>query len=119
MRRMWAKGSSIWTKRNCTSWCRPPTKMPDSIKFGTDGWRGVIADDFTFDNVRRVAAAIAAYTLKHEEVRHGLVVGYDTRFSSERFARIAAEVLARAGIPIKLANDYSPTPAISLAVKRL
>jgi alpha-D-glucose phosphate-specific phosphoglucomutase len=93
--------------------------MPDSIKFGTDGWRGVIADDFTFDNVRRVAAAIAAYTLKHEEVRHGLVVGYDTRFSSERFARIAAEVLAGAGIPIKLANDYSPTPAISLAVKQL
>ncbi len=93
--------------------------MPDPIKFGTDGWRGIIADDFTYDNVRRVAAAIAAYTLKHEDARHGLVVGYDTRFCSERFARAAAEVLAGAGIPIKLANDYSPTPAISLAVKQL
>jgi phosphomannomutase len=90
-----------------------------SIKFGTDGWRGVIADDFTYDNVRQVSAAIAAYTLKHEDPGHGLVVGYDTRFGSERFARIAAEVLAAAGIPIKLANDYSPTPAISLAVKQL
>jgi phosphomannomutase len=93
--------------------------MAIAIKFGTDGWRGVIADDFTYDNVWRVAAAIAAYTLKHEDSRRGLVVGYDTRFSSQRFARVAAEVLASAGIPIKLANDYSPTPAISLAVKQL
>ncbi len=93
--------------------------MPAPIKFGTDGWRGLIADDFTCDNVRRVSAAIAAYTLKHEDARHGLVVGYDTRFGSQRFARVAAEVLANAGIPIKLANDYSPTPAISLAVKQL
>jgi len=92
--------------------------VTNSIKFGTDGWRGVIADDFTFDNVRRVAAAIAAYTLKHEDARRGLVVGYDTRFGSERFARATAEVLAGAGIPIRLANDYSPTPSISLAVKQ-
>ena len=87
------------------------------IKFGTDGWRGIIADDFTFDNVRRVAGAIAAYVLKHEDPSHGVVVGYDTRFASPRAARVAAEVLAAAGIPVKLANDYTPTPAISLAVK--
>jgi phosphomannomutase len=93
--------------------------LPTAIKFGTDGWRGVIADDFTYDNVRLVSAAIAAYTLKHEDARRGLVVGYDTRFGSPQFARIAAEVLAGAGIPIKLANDYSPTPAISFAVKQL
>jgi phosphomannomutase len=93
--------------------------MSSPIKFGTDGWRGVIADDFTYDNVRRVLTAIASYTLKHEDARHGLVVGYDTRFGSERFARIAAEVLAGAGIPVRLADDYSPTPAISLAVKQL
>jgi phosphomannomutase len=93
--------------------------MTTPIKFGTDGWRGIIADDFTYDNVRRVSAAIAAYTLKHEDASRGLIVGYDTRFSSERFARIAADVLAAAGIPIKLANDYSPTPSISLAVKQL
>ena len=88
------------------------------IKFGTDGWRGIIADDFTYDNVRRVAAAIAAYILKHEDPARGLIVGYDTRFSSQRVARAAAEVLAGAGIPVKLAIDYTPTPAISFAVKQ-
>jgi phosphomannomutase len=93
--------------------------MTAPIKFGTDGWRGVIADDFTFENVRRVAGAMAAYVLKHEDARCGLVVGYDTRFASPRAARIAAEVIAAAGIPVKLANDYTPTPAISLAVKQL
>jgi len=88
-----------------------------TIKFGTDGWRGIIADDFTYENVRRVATAIAAYTLKHEEASRGLIVGYDTRFASQNVARVAAEALASAGIPVKLANDYTPTPAISLAVK--
>jgi phosphomannomutase len=88
-----------------------------AIKFGTDGWRAVIADDFTFANVRRVAGAIASYVVKHEDASRGLIVGYDTRFGSPRFARVAAEVLADAGIPIKLSNDYAPTPAISYAVK--
>jgi len=92
--------------------------MTAPIKFGTDGWRGIIADDFTFDNVRRVAGAIASYVLKHEDARRGLIVGYDTRFTSPRAARIAAQVLAEAGIPVKLANDYTPTPAISFAVKQ-
>src|SRR5213082_1874448 len=87
------------------------------IKFGTDGWRAVIADDFTFDNVRRVAGAIASYVLKHEDPSHGVVVGYDTRFGSPIFARAAAEVLASAGIPVKLSSDSAPTPAISYAVK--
>src|SRR5579884_4313959 len=87
------------------------------IKFGTDGWRAVIADDYTFENVRRVAGAIASYVLKYEDPTCGLVVGYDTRFGSPRFARAAAEVLAGAGIPIRLAQDYSPTPSISFAVK--
>ena len=91
--------------------------MTAPIKFGTDGWRGIIADDFTFDNVRRVAGAIAAYVLKHEDPRHGVIVGYDTRFASPSAARVAAEVLAAAGIPVKLANDYTPTPAVSYAVK--
>jgi alpha-D-glucose phosphate-specific phosphoglucomutase len=88
------------------------------IKFGTDGWRGIIADDFTYENVRRVAAAIAAYVLKYEDSSRGLIVGYDTRFASQRVARVAAEVLAGAGIPVKLANDYTPTPAVSFAVKQ-
>ena len=95
----------------------PGTKDQRPIKFGTDGWRAVIADDFTFDNVRRVAGAIASYVLKHEDASHGVIVGYDTRFGSPRFARVAAEVLAEAGIPVKLVNDYTPTPAVSLAVK--
>jgi len=91
----------------------------DQIKFGTDGWRGVIADDYTFENVRRVAGAIAAYVLKNEDPTRGLVVGYDTRFGSRRFAQATAEVLAAAGIPVKISNDYTPTPALSYAVKNL
>lgn len=88
------------------------------IKFGTDGWRGLIADDFTFDNVRRVAAAIAGYILKHENPSHGVVVGYDTRFASDRAAQVVAEVIAGAGIPVQLANDYVSTPAVSYNVKK-
>src|SRR6201998_2819690 len=89
-----------------------------NIKFDTDGWRGVIADDYTFENVRRVANAIAKYVLKYEEPQRGVMVGYDTRFGSPRFAQLVAEVIASAGIPVKLANDYTPTPAVSYAVKR-
>src|SRR5437588_762159 len=93
--------------------------MADEIKFGTDGWRGVIADDYTFANVRRVAGAIASYVLKKEDPRRGIVIGYDTRFGSRRFAEATAEVIALGGIPVKLANDYTPTPALSYAVKTL
>jgi alpha-D-glucose phosphate-specific phosphoglucomutase len=92
--------------------------MAQEIKFGTDGWRGIIADDFTFDNVRRVAGAIASYVLKYEEPQGGVFVGYDARFSSPRAAQVVAEVIAASGIPVKLANDYTPTPAISYAVKQ-
>ncbi|MGC1450640.1 MAG: phosphoglucomutase/phosphomannomutase family protein [Candidatus Sulfotelmatobacter sp.] len=91
--------------------------MAQEIKFGTDGWRGIIADDFTFDNVRRVAGALASYVLKYEEAQRGVFVGYDARFVSPRAAQIVAEVIAAAGIPVKLANDYTPTPAVSYAVK--
>ena len=89
------------------------------IKFGTDGWRGIIADDFTFDNVRRVAGAGASYFLKNEDASRGVIVGYDTRFASDRAARIVAQVLADAGIPVLLANADLPTPAISYSVKKL
>jgi alpha-D-glucose phosphate-specific phosphoglucomutase len=92
--------------------------MAAEIKFGTDGWRGIIADDFTFDNVRRVAGAMAAYVHKHEDAKKGLVVGYDTRFASQQAARIAAEIIAATGIPVRLSNDYVPTPALSYAVKK-
>src|SRR5579875_335798 len=91
------------------------------IKFGTDGWRGLIADDFTFANVRKAAAAIANYlhhsTNPKEDAAKGVCIGYDTRFASDRFARAVAEVLAESGIPVKLANGVTPTPALSFGVR--
>ena len=93
--------------------------MTTSIKFGTDGWRGIIADDFTFDNVRRVGNAMATYIHKHEDASSGLVVGYDTRFVSKQAAEIISVVLAGAGIQVRLSDDYTPTPALSYAVKNL
>ncbi|MBV9670080.1 MAG: phosphoglucomutase/phosphomannomutase family protein [Acidobacteriales bacterium] len=87
------------------------------IKFGTDGWRGIIADDFTFDGVRQCAAATARYLLQHEDASKGIVIGYDTRFLSRDFAQAAAEVIAEAGIDVTLSDDYTPTPAVSYAVK--
>jgi phosphomannomutase len=88
----------------------------DKIKFGTDGWRGVIAEDFTFSNVRRVAAAVAQYVRDESEPAHGLIVGYDARFLSAEFARASAEVISAAGIPIWLTDMPTPTPAISYGV---
>jgi alpha-D-glucose phosphate-specific phosphoglucomutase len=87
------------------------------IKFGTDGWRGVIADDFTFANVRTAAAAIAAYVHAQEDPAKGLCIGYDTRFGSKAFARACAEVVAATGIKVALANDITPTPALSYGVR--
>jgi phosphomannomutase len=88
-----------------------------SIQFGTDGWRGVIAEDFTDENVRRVAYAIARYVVRCERPEKGILVGYDTRYGSERFARIAAETIAMTGTPVWLADDACPSPAISLLVR--
>lgn len=87
------------------------------IRFGTDGWRGVIADDFTCANVRKVAAAIARYVIRGENPAAGVLVGYDTRFASERFARVAAETIASTGTPVWLAAAPCPSPALSLLVK--
>lgn len=87
------------------------------VKFGTDGWRGIIADDFTYANVRIAARAIANYVLAHEHPQAGVCIGYDTRFGSRSFARIVAEVLASAGIPVALANKVTPTPELSFAVR--
>ncbi len=68
--------------------------MTFKIKFGTDGWRGVIADDYTFDNVRRATQGFAAYMLAQGKAGQWVVVGHDKRFASENFAVAAAEVLA-------------------------
>ena len=86
------------------------------IEFGTDGWRGVIAEDFTYENVRKVAHAIARYVVRVEKPGSGVLVGYDTRFGSERFARVAAEAVSATGTPVWLATDACPTPALSLLV---
>jgi phosphomannomutase len=89
------------------------------VKFGTDGWRGILADDFTEKNVRVAASAIANYVREHENPAQGLCIGYDTRFLSRRFAEIVAETAATAGIPVRLADRITPTPALSYAVKHL
>ena len=87
------------------------------VKFGTDGWRGIIADDFTFANVRAAAEAVAAYVHRHEDPSKGLCIGYDTRFGSKTFARICAEVAAATGIKVALADRITPTPALSFGVR--
>jgi len=87
------------------------------VKFGTDGWRGIIADDFTYENVRVAARAIAHYVMEHEDSKAGVCVGYDTRFGSPSFAKVVAKVLADAGIPVLLADKFTPTPELSFAVR--
>jgi phosphomannomutase len=87
------------------------------IKFGTDGWRDIIAENFTLENVRFAAQAHAQYLKGQSSDGSGtVVVGYDTRFASERFARASAEVMAANGLRVLLATAFTPTPALSFAV---
>jgi alpha-D-glucose phosphate-specific phosphoglucomutase len=88
-----------------------------AIHFGTDGWRAVISEDFTFDNVRRVAQAIAEYFIEIGGTGAPIVVGFDTRFLSDRYAVEVARVLAGNNLIVQLANADAPTPAVSYAVK--
>ena len=87
----------------------------DSLKFGTDGWRDIIGERFTFDNVARAAQAYAEH-LK-DKGQSLAVVGYDTRFNGERFAKHVAQTLAANGLEVKLSGAFLPTPALSFAVK--
>lgn len=89
------------------------------IKFGTEGWRGVISESFTFANLRAVVRALAAFLLAHGKGRRGVVVGYDTRFLSREYAQEAARVLASFGIEVFLAREPAPSPVISYSVKIL
>jgi alpha-D-glucose phosphate-specific phosphoglucomutase len=89
-----------------------------AIKFGTDGWRGVIAEDFTFANSRIVAHAIARYVVRGEDAHKGLIIGYDHRFASDRIAASAAEVISASGTPVWIADKPCPTPTISLHVRQ-
>ena len=86
------------------------------IRFGTDGWRGLIARDFTFDNVARCAQGVASHLHQQGLASQGLVVGYDTRFASRQFAERVAEVAAGNGIPVFLAQQPAPTPVVSYQV---
>lgn len=85
------------------------------IHFGTSGWRGVIADDFTFSRVRRASAAIAAH-LKTKKKSPVVLVAGDSRFFSEEFARASAEVLRREGCRVLLCPGFTPTPAVAHAI---
>src|SRR3984885_15624096 len=86
-----------------------------TIHFGTSGWRGIIADDFTFPGVRRAAAAIAGHLLAQKK-SPAIIVGYDTRFFSPEFARTSASVLKAHGCRVLLCGEPTPTPAIAHAI---
>jgi phosphomannomutase len=87
------------------------------IIFGTDGWRGRIAEDYTFDNVRRCAQGFASFLQATGAAEKGAVIGYDQRFAAEHFAAAAAEVLAANGVRVWLTQSNTPTPAISYSVQ--
>ncbi len=89
-----------------------------TIKFGTDGWRGIIGEDFTPENARIVAAGIARYVIRCEDARRGVLIGYDHRRDADRVAAEVAEVISSTGTPVWLADRPCPTPAISLLVRQ-
>jgi alpha-D-glucose phosphate-specific phosphoglucomutase len=86
------------------------------IRFGTDGWRAIIAEDYTFENVRVCAQAVANYLMDTGEAKKGVVIGFDTRFASEDFAAAAAEVVAGNGVQVHLCDRVAPTPAIAYSI---
>jgi len=90
--------------------------MSDTIRFGTDGWRGVIAQDYTFDNVRLAAQGFASFMLEEGHAGASIVVGHDKRFGSEHFAAAVAEVLAGNGLRVDLTDGPTPTPVIAYSV---
>ena len=90
--------------------------MSGTIRFGTDGWRAVIAEDYTFENVQRCAQGFAEYLLAQGYSGQWVVVGYDKRFQSESFAAACAEVLSGNGLNVYLTEEATPTPVISYAV---
>ena len=89
-----------------------------SIRFGTDGWRAIIAEDFTFANARIVAHAVARYVVRGEDARKGVLIGYDHRFASDAIAAAVADAISATGTPVWLTDKPCPTPAISLLVRQ-
>ncbi|MCG9479446.1 MAG: phosphoglucomutase/phosphomannomutase family protein [Actinomycetia bacterium] len=93
--------------------------MNSSIKFGTDGWRSVIAQDFTFDNVGLVTRAICRHLKSQNSGHKGIFIGYDNRFLSEDFAQKAAGIIADEGIKVFLSSESVPTPVTAFMVRQL
>ena len=89
-----------------------------TIRFGTSGWRSIIADDFTFANVRLVTESICRYLKDNfEEKQQTLIVGHDSRFMGEKFAAVAAEIARRKGFRVLVCENPTPTPTISHAIR--
>ncbi len=95
------------------------TTKPPKIKFGTDGWRGIIADDFTFANVRKVTRAIASYLKTAYTQDKPVLISYDPRFLADEFAGTAAQVLAELGWSVKIVQRDCPTPVIAYNVQQM
>ncbi len=93
--------------------------MSKNIKFGTDGWRAIIAEDFTFDNVVLVTKAVAGYIKTQYDPSRPVVIGYDTRFLADKFAQRAAETLNGLGLNVKITDIDAPTPVVAYAAKNL
>lgn len=88
------------------------------ISFGTDGWRAVIAKDFTYENLNRVSQATARWIKEEEVTENGVVIGHDTRFQARAFTEYAASVFAELGVPVRFADSFAPTPAVSWAARQ-
>jgi len=88
-----------------------------AIKFGTDGWRAVIADEYTFENVKRISKATAIAFENHPKIKNGIVIGYDTRFLSKEFAECSATIFSSHGIKVYLTNSFVTTPTVSLLTR--
>ena len=115
------KKSTPRKKKTSTKKTSKAVLSNNTIKFGTDGWRGKMSEDYTFDNVRRCAQGFANYlkkSVKAKELKRGVVIGGDKRFNSEHFAAAAAEVLSANGIPVHYCGGGVPTPVISFSVKQ-
>ena len=86
----------------------------EPVKFGTDGWRAIIGDTYTFENVRRVSLATARTFKNHPNIKNGIVIGYDTRFLGKEFAHTAAEIFGSEGIKVMITDTFVTTPTVSL-----
>ena len=90
----------------------------EPVKFGTDGWRAIIADTYTFENVRRVSLATARIFKNHPNIRNGIVIGYDTRFLAKEFAHVLQKYLQVKGIKVIITDTFVYNSNCIIAFKR-